>query len=64
MDHLENSLCATCEHLAYCTLTNNKRFIWSCSEYDVSIGHDRIYHERMLKTSSDLSTSYRNLELT
>lgn len=64
MDHLENSLCATCEHLPYCTLTSNKHFIWSCSEYDVSIGHGRVYHERMLKTSNNLSASYRNLELT
>lgn len=64
MNHLENSLCATCEHLAYCSLTSSKRFIWSCSEYDESIGHDKIYHQRMLKASNELPASYRNLELT
>lgn len=28
------SLCNTCIHAAYCSLTSNKNAIWSCSEYE------------------------------
>lgn len=64
MNNLEKSLCATCEHLVYCSLTSNKKSIWSCSEYDITIGHHKIYHDRMMKPSNDSSASYRNLEIT
>ena len=29
-----NSLCTTCLHTSDCSLTSNKSFIWSCSEYE------------------------------
>lgn len=36
MNALENSLCASCEHLISCHLTSDKSFIYSCSEYAAS----------------------------
>lgn len=33
MDSSTHSLCMTCERLSFCSLTTDKRFIWSCSEY-------------------------------
>ena len=30
----KNSLCSTCVHVVVCSLTSDKKFIWSCSEYD------------------------------
>lgn len=29
-----NSLCSSCLHTSDCSLTSNKSFIWSCSEYE------------------------------
>ncbi|MFN0729915.1 hypothetical protein [Polaribacter gochangensis] len=34
MDTYKRSLCSTCIHLNACTLTSNKVFIWSCSEFE------------------------------
>ncbi|TXD53039.1 MULTISPECIES: hypothetical protein [unclassified Polaribacter] len=33
----KKSLCRTCVHAIVCSLTSNKKFIWSCSEYDAEI---------------------------
>ena len=33
MDSSIYSLCMNCQHLSFCSLTTDKRFIWSCSEY-------------------------------
>lgn len=49
MNVSKNSLCATCEHLIYCKLTNDKTFIFSCSEYEPS-GHVRM---SILPTGTD-----------
>ncbi len=34
MDTYKRSLCSTCIHVNSCTLTSNKVFIWSCSEFE------------------------------
>lgn len=57
MDGPENSLCASCEHLAYCYLTSDKGFIWSCSEYEVSGDHDQSFQENIMKQANNLSAS-------
>jgi len=36
MKTLERSLCRTCRHVNSCSLTSNKSFIWSCSEYELA----------------------------
>ena len=36
MYRIDSSLCSTCIHLKSCTLTESKRFIWSCSEFEVN----------------------------
>ncbi|MBU2940373.1 hypothetical protein KO494_12575 [Lacinutrix sp. C3R15] len=33
---MENSLCSTCKFNNDCSLTSNKNFIWSCSEFEVT----------------------------
>ncbi|AUC84699.1 hypothetical protein CW731_05065 [Polaribacter sp. ALD11] len=32
-----NSLCNSCLYASSCSLTSNKNFIWSCSEYAIEI---------------------------
>ena len=34
MDTIKRSLCSTCIHVDSCSLTSNKVFIWSCSEFE------------------------------
>ncbi|MBE7628833.1 hypothetical protein [Tenacibaculum piscium] len=34
MNTYKKSLCATCIEVDSCSLTSNKIFIWSCSEFD------------------------------
>lgn len=34
MDNNKRSLCSTCIHVSSCSLTSNKVFIWSCSEFE------------------------------
>lgn len=34
MDTIKRSLCSTCIHVSSCSLTSNKVFIWSCSEFE------------------------------
>jgi hypothetical protein len=34
MDTYKRSLCSTCLHVDSCSLTSNKVFIWSCSEFE------------------------------
>lgn len=34
METIKRSLCSTCIHVNTCTLTSNKVFIWSCSEFE------------------------------
>ncbi|MFL0354550.1 hypothetical protein [Xanthomarina sp. GH4-25] len=36
MNTLERSLCRTCSFVDSCSLTSNKSFIWSCSEYELA----------------------------
>jgi hypothetical protein len=36
MKTLERSLCRTCRYVDSCSLTSNKSFIWSCSEYELA----------------------------
>lgn len=39
MKTIDSSLCATCIYKESCTLTESKRFIWSCSEFDSDESH-------------------------
>lgn len=57
MNTLENSLCASCDHLKYCCLTNDKSAIWSCSEYEVSEDHDQIFQEKFMNQANNLAAS-------
>ncbi|MCX7548637.1 hypothetical protein OS188_11810 [Xanthomarina sp. F1114] len=36
MDTIERSLCNTCKYVDSCSLTLDKNFIWSCSEYKLA----------------------------
>ncbi|EMQ93888.1 MULTISPECIES: hypothetical protein [Xanthomarina] len=36
MNTMDRSLCRTCRHVESCSLTSNKSFIWSCSEYELA----------------------------
>lgn len=33
MKNYKRSICSTCRHAPYCSLTTNMSNIWSCSEY-------------------------------
>lgn len=35
METNKRSLCSTCIHVNSCSLTSNKVFIWSCSEFEL-----------------------------
>ncbi|MFD2540959.1 hypothetical protein ACFSSB_01395 [Lacinutrix gracilariae] len=37
---MENSLCSTCKFNNDCSLTSNKNFIWSCSEFEVTTANN------------------------
>jgi len=39
MKKIDSSLCATCIYKNSCVLTESKRFIWSCSEFDSDKSH-------------------------
>ncbi len=39
MKKIDSSLCATCIYKNSCVLTESKRFIWSCSEFDSDESH-------------------------
>lgn len=39
MNKIDSSLCANCIYTESCTLTESKRFIWSCSEFDSDESH-------------------------
>ncbi len=39
MNKIDSSLCATCIYKKTCRLTESKRFIWSCSEFDSDESH-------------------------
>jgi len=39
MEKIDSSLCATCIYKKSCKLTESKRFIWSCSEFDSDESH-------------------------
>ena len=36
MGKIDSSLCSNCIYAKDCTLTESKRFIWSCSEFEVN----------------------------
>ncbi len=36
MNKIDSSLCSNCIYTESCTLTESKRFIWSCSEFEVN----------------------------
>lgn len=36
MNKIDSSLCSNCIYAKSCTLTESKRFIWSCSEFEVN----------------------------
>ena len=33
MKNYDRSICSTCRHLMYCSLSRDKRMIYSCSQY-------------------------------
>ena len=39
MNKIDSSLCSTCIFKKSCVLTESKRFIWSCSEFDSDESH-------------------------
>lgn len=52
MNTIDSSLCSNCNNRKTCTLTESKRFIWSCSEFD----NTNIKSE--LKTSAKKAVAY------
>lgn len=51
MKQSESSLCLSCKDLAYCCITIDKSFIWSCSEYQEEAINDQ---ERQPKSNRHL----------
>ena len=45
MKTIDSSLCASCIYKKSCALTESKRFIWSCSEFDSDESHRRVETE-------------------
>lgn len=39
MKKIDSSLCGTCIYKNSCVLTESKRFIWSCGEFDSDESH-------------------------
>lgn len=57
MNALGNSLCASCEHLIYCSLTSDKRFIWSCSDYEATGVLNSTFHRKITIDPKGVSSS-------
>jgi len=55
MNKIDSSLCSNCIYTKSCTLTETKRFIWSCSEFEVN--------EPSLKFNSELKKTEPEFEL-
>lgn len=63
MNNLETSLCGSCEHRINCSLTDDKEFIWSCTEYEAYDYQDETFHEKIMKESDDFYDSISKLVL-
>jgi hypothetical protein len=46
MSKIDSSLCSNCIHAKSCTLTESKRFIWSCSEFESEDLHKKHVAEK------------------
>lgn len=59
---MENSLCSDCKFNQDCSLTSDKNFIWSCSEYEFDAINDS---EAPLSTHNTFAydTSERAIEI-
>ncbi|MCI2229649.1 hypothetical protein MC378_10775 [Polaribacter sp. MSW13] len=54
------SLCNACMHVNSCSLTSSKKFIWSCSEYEVLSSTDT---EPILPTNFSFTKSEKEIEI-
>lgn len=57
-----NSLCGTCIYAPSCSLTSNRNFIWSCSEYEA----ERLKNTNpnpILATNFSFTVSEKEIEL-
>lgn len=63
MKSLENSLCNSCEHFENCKLTNDRRFIWSCSEYKEEASHGQKERKSITNTEINFPVSEIKPEL-
>jgi hypothetical protein len=61
MNNLETSLCGSCEHRTNCSLTNEKEFIWSCSEYEAYDYQHETFQEKIMKESVEFYDSISKL---
>ncbi|PWK17429.1 hypothetical protein [Xanthomarina spongicola] len=63
MNTLDRSLCRTCRYVDSCSLTSNKSFIWSCSEYELAESPKENNQPLTLTKEFDLKTEERLVEL-
>ena len=56
MKKIDSSLCSTCVYKNTCVLTESKRFIWSCNEFDSdeSHRHEPYVEAKILKPELEL----------
>ena len=60
MKNYMRSICSTCTHAAYCSLTKDKNSIYACSEYFHFLDHN---NEPVMVISNEMSSSEFNREL-
>jgi hypothetical protein len=63
MNTMDRSLCRTCRYVDSCSLTSNKSFIWSCSEYELATDTEENNQPQSLTKEFDLTTEKRVVEL-
>lgn len=60
---VENSLCQDCKYRQTCILTADKSFIWSCSEYEVTITSNGDEKSQLTTHQADNKSKVRSIEL-
>lgn len=63
MNTLDRSLCRTCRYKVSCSLTSNKSFIWSCSEYELAQDTVKTQEPQVLTNKLDLVIEESIIEL-
>ena len=63
MNTLERSLCRTCRYVDSCSLTSNKSFIWSCSEYELATDKEIDIEPQTITHEFQIATKERAVEL-